>query len=797
MKCLFTSIVALAFLCSCIPIDPVLSLLDPPAGWEGQVVIIEGTGFGQRQGFTQVLFSGVPVGRAQFWSETLIEIAVPPGAQTGQVWIRSNAIESNRLPFIVSEPPMEVVPVVRTYYLGWGAGELAVGDFNEDGRDDVAIAASLIVVLLSREDGMWDEHTEYQLDKDCGTVITADFDNDGHLDLVANGGFGEEIYLLLGDGQGEFGDPITSSVPMGIQSMAAADFDEDGFLDIIAPFGVGSGARVAVLFCDGQGGFGNPIEFYVGYQPDAVTVGDYNGDGHMDAAIANYGEYWGQPDTVSVVFGDGQGGFSEEVEYGVGDEPIDIVSADFDGDGDLDLAVANNNSSFVSVLLNDGQGGFAEHLPHDLYSASYVVAGDYNGDGIVDLTFTADGPGAYILLGYGDGTFLDWDFVLDCCIMGDLAQGDFDGNGILDLAISHGYDNVALITGDGSGGFGHVETYDGPGDIEMIVTGDFNEDGHADIAAAQGETVSLYFGDGEGGFSEPASFLDGRYCDGLVTGDWNRDGHLDLAAVRDEYMTILLGDGQGGFGEATDYELGSIYHFRKCIAVDDFNEDGIMDLVVVSSGGDGIITVFLGDGSGDFPESADYPVGFWPTTIATGDFDEDGFIDLVVPTDEGFFIILYGDGYGGFFESTSLPSEAGFVIAGDINMDDHLDLLLTGIDDPYYDLYFQVFKGNGDGTFEEPVLYFGGKSGLVLNDFNEDGLPDVVGVDLLSDLLFLSLGDGLGGFDHHGDFIAVGDPPCAASADFNEDGHADVVVGNDGYITIFSGDGLGGFVDFN
>jgi len=73
----------------------------------------------------------------------------------------------------------------------------------------------------------------------------------------------------------------------------------------------------------------------------------------------------------------------------------------------------------------------------------------------------------------------------------------------------------------------------------------------------------------------------------------------------------------------------------------------------------------------------------------------------------------------------------------------------------------------------------------------------VVGFDLRLDLLFLNIGDGLGGFDHHGDFIAVGDPSCAASADFNEDGHADVVVGNDGYITIFLGDGQGGFVDFN
>ncbi len=804
MKSLYISIVALAFLCSCIPTDPILTSLDPPAGWEGQIVVIEGEGFSARQGFTQVLFSGIPAGRALFWSDTRIEVAVPPGTQTGQVWIRHKDVESNRLDFIVSRPPLDVVPVVRAYYLGWGAGEIAVGDYNEDGRDDVAIDDHDITVLLSGEDGMWEIQTDYSIDRRCNDVITADFNNDGHLDLLAEGDAAgdEEICLLLGDGEGGFGEPGCSSMPQYVHFMTSADFDEDGFLDIIATFGVMSEQKVIVLFSDGQGGFGNPIEFYAGYQPHAITVDDYDGDGHMDAAIANIGEYWGGDDTVSIVLGDGMGGFSDDVKYFVGDSPRDITTADFNGDGAPDLAVVNYDSLFVSVLLNDGDGGFAEHLPHGIEHASYVVSGDYNGDGIMDLAFVAYGPGAYILLGYGDGTFLDWDFVLDCCIMGDLAQGDFDGNGIMDLAISHGYDNVAMITGDGSGGFGQVETFDGPGDIEMIVTGDFDEDGHEDIAAAQGETVSLYFGDGEGGFSEPASFLDGRYFYALVVGDWNSDGRLDLAAVRDEYMTVLIGDGLGGFGEPLDYELGSMYHSRKCIDAADFNEDGILDLVVSSlSIG---ISLFLGDGFGEFLNKTDYHGGARPMAISCGDFNEDGHTDLAVaqhshyPDDDNDVLILYGDGQGGLANSNSFPSEGSWVIGEDIDLDGHLDLLLTCLDDYYYDQYFQFLKGNGDGTFEEPVFYFGGGAGLALSDLDEDGLLDVVGIGGNMHLLYLSLGDGMGGFEHHGDYIAVGYPLYAASADFNEDGHADVAVGNnDGYISLFLGDGLGGFVDFN
>ncbi len=804
----FTSIVLLAFMTGCIT-DPILTSIVPPVGWEGQVVVIEGSGFGPRQGLTQVLFSGDPAGRVLSWSETRIEVAVPPGAQTGQVLIRYKEIVSNRLPFIVTRPPLDVVPVVRAYDLGhgyWPRG-IDVGDFNEDGRPDIALSGPWQVsVLLNEGEGLLSSVTDYYLDDDGRGVIAADFDNDGHLDL-ASGGYEEEFYVLFGDGEGTFGDPIPSPSPWLLAAMASADFDEDGFLDLIVTFGVESSKRVGVYFGDGEGMFGDPIEFYVGYQPRGVTTGDYNGDGHMDAAITNSGEYWGLPDTVSIVFGDGQGGFSEDVEYDVGDVPCDIISVDFNGDGALDLAVANGNSSYVSILLNDGLGGFGEHLPHpiDGDGAGDVSAGDYNGDGIMDLAVAAEFShhSVQILLGYGDGTFLAWDFIGNCCIE-DIAQGDFDGDGIQDLvSANHQSDCVALLIGDGSGAFGHVEEYEGPGEVEEIVTGDFNEDGHIDLTAAQDEHVSLYFGDGEGSFSEPAVFLDGPECFGLVAGDWDLDGHLDLAVVRNYSLTILLGDGQGGFGEPQDYELGPVYQVGKCIDAADFNEDGILDLAV-PMGLLGVVTIFTGDGTGGFPGRMEYDAGEQPMTLSCGDFNGDGHTDIAVAHNPFYpdyindVSILYGYGQGEFTEPTFYSADGGLVLTEDIDQDGHLDLLLIGIDDPDYDLYFQVLKGNGDGTFAEPGLYFGAGTWLAVNDFNEDGLPDVAGVDWYTHHLFLSLGDGLGGFAHHADYMAAASPLCAASADFNEDGHADVAIGNDiDSITIFLGNGQGGFVDFN
>jgi len=400
-----------------------------------------------------------------------------------------------------------------------------------------------------------------------------------------------------------------------------------------------------------------------------------------------------------------------------------------------------------------------------------------------------------VLLGYGDGTFLAWDFIGNCCIE-DLAQGDFDGDGILDLvSANHQSDCVALFTGDGSGAFGHAEEYEGPGDVEEIVIADFNEDGHLDLAAAQGEQVSLYLGDGEGRFNEPANILNGQ-CDGLVAGDWDSDGHLDLAIVRLYYLTILLGDGQGGFGEPRDYDLGSMYHYG--IDADDFNEDGILDLVVSSHFIDSI-SLFLGDGTGNFPYREDYEVE-GPLLISSGDFDEDGFADLAVATFTPLDIMIFsGDGQGGLSEPISHPLSGNWswLIAEDLDLDGHLDLLLTGKWDPGDTEPFAVLLGKGDGTFEDLLEYSGGGAGLAVNDFNEDGLPDVVGVEWYMHHLYLSLGDGLGGFVNHADYITLV-PLCAESADFNEDGHADVAVGSDlEYITIFLGDGLGGFVDFN
>jgi parallel beta-helix repeat protein len=332
-------------------------------------------------------------------------------------------------------------------------------------------------------------------------------------------------------------------------SVAARDFNGDGIPDLaIANYGSGT---VTILLGTGNGMFSPAANSpaAVGAEPSAVVAGDFNGDGVPDLAIANYGS-----GTVAILLGNGDGTFTlaSNSPLVVGSGPNSVVVGDFNGDGIADLAVANTNGDTVTILLGNGNGTFtsASGSPVPVGNGPIsVVAGDFNGDGIPDLAVAnASDNTVTILLGNGDGTFAlaANNPVSVGSEPSSVVVGDFNGDGILDLAVGNYGDNtVTILLGSGNGTFtsavnSPVAVGSGP---SSVVVGDFNGDGIADLAVADygANTVTVLLGNGNGTFTAGGSgWATGGGPGLLAEGDFNGDGLSDLAVASEGSNTVTV-----------------------------------------------------------------------------------------------------------------------------------------------------------------------------------------------------------------------------------------------------------------
>ena len=322
--------------------------------------------------------------------------------------------------------------------------------------------------------------------------------------------------------------------------------------------------------------------------PSSVAVGDFNGDGILDLAVAN-----DCSNTISMLLGDGTGNFVLASSTPVGSVPASIGVGDFNGDGKLDLVVADSDGT-VFILLGDGTGNFtaASSTSVGSYLLSLAV-GDFNGDGNLDLVVVNGCHNSlFVLLGDGAGNLTLASSVTANCPMS-LAVGDFNGDGKLDLAVTNAGDNtVSILLGDGTGRF-TLQSSIGVGSWpSSVAAADFNQDGKLDLAVTNygsqpaGNTVSILLGDGKGNFTLASSPAPGINPSPVVLGDFNADGKLDLAIADVTWdsmyqaITTLIGDGKGNFSLTSSSPVSFDNWFGNTIAVGDFNGDGKLDIAV-------------------------------------------------------------------------------------------------------------------------------------------------------------------------------------------------------------------------
>jgi Tol biopolymer transport system component len=332
--------------------------------------------------------------------------------------------------------------------------------------------------------------------------------------------------------------------------------------------------------------FAAPNNIAVGTFLISIRTGDFNADGKLDLAVANQGS-----SSVSILLGTGAGTFGAPTNFTVGTNPQRMAVGDFNRDGKLDLAVANSTSNNVSILLGTGLGTFSAATNFGAGALPVSVAiGDFNSDGKADLA-VANGTSnnVSILLGAGDGSFSGATNFSAGSSPQDVAAGDFNVDGKLDLAVANSTsNNVSILLGTGTGSFGAATNFATASGSRSVAVGDFNSDGIVDLAVANGvaNNISILLGSGTGSFSAATNFTVAAVPSGLVVGDFNGDGKLDVAAANNSggnTIAVLLGTGTGNFSPAANVTAGLN---PLGITVGDFNGDNKLDLATSNRSGD-------------------------------------------------------------------------------------------------------------------------------------------------------------------------------------------------------------------
>ncbi len=596
-----------------------------------------------------------------------------------------------------------------TLNLGIGNGtysSVAAADLNGDKKLDLVLTSPLygsttsVAVLLGNGDGTFATPVTYTLP--VGPYLSiSDFNGDGAPDLAIAGS--DLIAIMINNGDGTFQNPVQYPITGTVNSLAVADLNGDHKLDLIVDTS-GQSVAINVLMGNGDGTFRTPIvdaDSLINTYGSSIAVADFNGDGKADLAVNSN---WGGLGTygVAILTGNGDGTFNPGLgpySTGLGGA---LFALDLNGDGKPDLAVWG--SSFLTLILNQGNGVFPNRATFATAQYAYgAVSGDFNGDGIPDIAVdafnTSQNGIASVFLGNGDGSFQPRQDTNTDAGPNIMAAGDFNGDGRLDLVIADSggtSPGFATYLGNGNGKFQSAHDTGTSASVDSLAVGDFNGDNKLDLAVVilNSSAVSVYLGNGSGSFGSPVSYPTGPTLTSppfhnVLVGDFNNDSKLDLAVSTDVGVSILLGKGDGTFQTYSPVVPG-----ESLIALGDFNGDGKLDLALGEYTSH--VSVALGNGDGTFQAPVQFalPYDFNVQSGVVGDFNGDGKLDIAIANQSVDIVtILLGNGDGTFgqainYAGGSISNNVDFVVAGDFNRDGALDLALASTTDSNLGVFF-------------------------------------------------------------------------------------------------------------
>jgi hypothetical protein len=568
------------------------------------------------------------------------------------------------------------------------------------------------------------------------------------------------------------------------------------------------------------------VDYLTGENPRGLATADFNGDGVLDIATVTRisTSEATSDDSVSILLGTGDGRFRRAPDVFLGSTlfTVGIVAADLDHDARVDLAVLSQIGSRVLIVSGQGDGTFGpiETMPVGGQNPVALTSGDFNGDRRDDLAVLnqpfsdpsvppgAPAPGNIRLFIARQGGAFD-SYTVPVGLSPDaMAVGDFNQDGHSDLAVLNS-SNVSILLD------GHFQATSAlpVSNPWRIAAGDLNGDGQLDLAIVDGRTdatASVLIGGGDGTFelgqslpvtSEPRPQSPDGFATAVEIGNFNGDRWPDVAVTRSVSGTVTLLVGAGNGALQAGPALG-VTSSPRAIALGDFDADGRLDL---ATGGGGAVSIVIARRAG-FHLAPAYPVGCCPSSLVTGDFNEDGRFDLVASNFvDSSVTTLLGAGRGRFVPaaSSSVQRNPSRIASADFDRDGHLDLAMSNPGLGGGGNTVSIALGLGDGMFRPGEVMTVGSipEAIVAADFNEDRIPDLAVANHSSFNVSILLGVGDATFVR-GVTIGVGRNPLdMALTDANGDNHVDLIVANTnqnntnepGSVSVLLGRGNGGF----
>jgi len=445
-------------------------------------------------------------------------------------------------------------------------------------------------------------------------------------------------------------------------------------------------------------------DFRVGNHPVQVISGDFDQDGQSDLISADE-----LSSLISLMKGFGDGTFRRVATVTAGTKPTGVALVDIDNDGDGDIVASNFQSQDVTVNLGDGAGGFGPKIRTPISATAFgLTVGDWNADGLPDVaTVNTTADNLSILRGVGNGTFSNLTQITVGDAPSQVLTGDFNADNQADLVVVNtGSSTVQVWRGDGLGGFTLANTLSpgaGSGPVAAAIA-DLNADTRPDLAVCNRDAgnVKIYLANTSGGFLAPTTVTPGAGPRAVAFADLNKDGNLDLIVGTSPAsgvgeVAVLTGNGAGGFSSPS---VTPTSPYPGSLTVGDYNQDGNVDVVSASLTGN-TLSLLETTVSGAFIVAGKVQLAAesFPASIVVADFNADGKPDLATAnqaTDD--VAVARGDGLGGFLspstESIGNLSGPQALTTVDPNRNGAIDLVTVNFDNT-----MAVLMNNGSANF--------------------------------------------------------------------------------------------------